>query len=84
MSLEGCSDRLQQDSRLHDWKCVASLASTPRQKAVALGWLKTGAGWQLTADTIKHRLGRGTRHFEDTELSCGRIRAGSLQADVVR
>eukprot|EP00959_Pyramimonas_sp_CCMP1952_P039620 828779-Pyramimonas_sp.AAC.1 len=56
MFLDKCSDRLQHDSILNSWKCVVNFTSTLRRKSTIIGWMRTGAGWQLTADAIVHSL----------------------------
>eukprot|EP00959_Pyramimonas_sp_CCMP1952_P364961 7642410-Pyramimonas_sp.AAC.1 len=52
----GCCDRLQHDSLLNAWKCVVNVTNAIRKKALTIGWVRTGAGCQLTAEAIKHNL----------------------------
>ena len=56
MFLDTCSDRFQHDSLLNSWKCVVNFTNALRRKSVTIGWMQTGAGWQLTADAINHSL----------------------------
>eukprot|EP00959_Pyramimonas_sp_CCMP1952_P278595 5825001-Pyramimonas_sp.AAC.1 len=56
MFLDTCPARLQYDRLLNPWKCEVNFTNTLRRKSVTMGWMQTGAGWQLTADAVKHSL----------------------------